>query len=96
MTPLSALLREWIEKILALRVMRAHVAAPDPTVPESDHSVRAALLMERQRVEALREAEWRKAGSCFRLGLYSGAALFAIAASSPTGKCRVVEVEVDA
>lgn len=36
MTPLSALLREWIARLLALRVMRAHVAAPDPTVPLCD------------------------------------------------------------
>lgn len=96
MTPLSTLLRDLMGKLLALRVMRAHVVAPDPTVPAADHSVRAALLLERQRIAALREEEWRKAARCFRLRLYSGAALFAIAASSPTGKCRVVEVEVDA
>ena len=36
MTPLSALLRDLMGKILALRVMRAHVAAPDPTVPLCD------------------------------------------------------------
>ena len=93
MTPLSALIRRLWADLLALRVMRAHVVAPDPSVPEADHSVRVDILTERERLRRLREEEWKAAAWCFQRGLHSTAAAYAIAASSAKGKGVVVEVD---
>ena len=58
MSPIRRIIADLVADLLALRVMRAHVAAPDPTVPPSDrgpHSrkVRGPITKESRRRSAV-------------------------------------------
>lgn len=83
-------MRRLLSYLRALAVMRAHVVAPDP-MDDDLGSLRAELRLERERLAAIRAQEWESARLCFARGLYGAAAHWLIAASSPTGRCRIAE-----
>ena len=83
MTPLRRIISEIVADLLALRVMRAHVAAPDPTVPPGDRHSRKvdlwALALRRARALPNRP-EWD-----------GQAASLLIAGTSRTGVVRLAD-----
>lgn len=83
MTPIRRLISEIVADLLALRVIRAHVAAPDPTVPPGDrHSRKVDLWTLAVRRAALlpNQPEWD-----------SQAANLLIAGTSRKGLVQVVD-----
>ncbi len=83
MTPIRRLLSEIVADLLALRVIRAHVAAPDPTVPPGDRHSRKVDLwtLARRRAATLpNRPEWD-----------SQAANLLIAGTSRKGLVEVVD-----